>query len=191
VPWLHVRLDSKPKYYKHREYAQGGVGGGGGYGGHGGGLTAKSTAMGTIYNDRRYEPASTTPRGAPPHDSAVNPQQYGGGAVGSPATVCRSDGWPTTLRKAPTASTNDSAFVANKTQVRDGDRVTIVQPDAGGFTMVRASNSTTGYIKSQYVRRTGGIGGLGQRGSSSDVRRAAPSQAAGGQYGGRFHQRLH
>jgi len=62
--------------------------------------------------------------------------------------------------------------VANKTQVRDGDRVTIVQPDAGGFTMVRASNGTTGYIKSQYVS-------AGGRPTS-----AARPASAGGLYGG-------
>jgi len=71
----------------------------------------------------------------------------------SSAKVCRSDGWPTTLRNSPTTSTDSSAFVSNKTQVRDGDSVSVVQPDAGGWTMVRASNGTAGYIKSQYLRK--------------------------------------
>eukprot|EP00966_Prymnesium_polylepis_P163310 3774512-Prymnesium_polylepis.1 len=64
------------------------------------------------------------------------------------ATVTRSDGYAITLRTSPTSSTDSSAFVSDGTKVRNGERVTVVQPNANDFTKVRASNGTEGYVKS-------------------------------------------
>ena len=67
------------------------------------------------------------------------------------ATVSRSD-YPTTLRKVPNGSSDASVWADGKPQVRHGDRVTIVQSDANGWTLVSVGNTTQGYIKTQYLR---------------------------------------
>eukprot|EP00966_Prymnesium_polylepis_P194403 4506900-Prymnesium_polylepis.1 len=90
----------------------------GGYGGYGGGMSSKNQGRGgglalkaqdqpAAHDDLRSNaPLRERPRAAsvgrtrPADRIASAPEAVApGGAV---ATVCRSDGWPTTLRKAPT-----------------------------------------------------------------------------------------
>jgi len=102
--------------------------------------------------------AASTPRppsaaSTPRTTSAASTYRRPASAASCAATVTRSDGYAITLRNKATSSKDSSAFVSNGTKVRNGDRVTIVQAYTNGFTKVRAGNGTTGYVKTQYLRR--------------------------------------
>jgi uncharacterized protein YgiM (DUF1202 family) len=43
-------------------------------------------------------------------------------------------------------------MVDDRTCVKSGERVTVMQGDVAGFSEVQASNGTRGYIQSEYLR---------------------------------------
>ena len=95
--------------------------------------------------------------------------------AGARATVKRTDAvGSTVLRKVPTESREDAAWVDCRTCVRDGDHVVVLRTE-GDFSWVQTAAGVKGFIKSAYLPGGGGqaAGGGGQAAGGGD-------QAAGG-----------
>ena len=104
-----------------------------------------------VVNSSRLAPGSAADR-----EKGVAGRLLLGAAYGTApasAVVARTDQVrSTTLRKVASRSRGAGVWVDDRTSVKNGERVAVLRADAGGFSMVQASNGTSGYIQSEYLQ---------------------------------------